>query len=358
LSQFFQGKLSQVLQGQRQPEPSPINGPSIKGPAPVFQGVEVPAMQEENPDSVSISGSVFSRPDTIRLNPLTGKENPGAKWDITQRNSADSVFPNTSVSDKTPAVQKGAPAIRLQEVKAKSGSFHQTEDAIETDGTASLSAGASNADSVGTMDAFKFANSPEMITGDDDGPRLQPPEPGSGDPVSNFAREGQMEKTSSVNLPSKEIRPANQSFHSEVLKQVVEKSVSTLKSGQSEIRIDLKPESLGHLRLHVSMENQQVTVKILAENTQVKEMIERQAYLIKNELQHQGIKVDAVNVDMLMSGGSEFAYSQHEETAFKQARNEPAYGSGQERAGESEFKEPDSPGQTTSRGGYLVNYFA
>ncbi len=99
----------------------------------------------------------------------------------------------------------------------------------------------------------------------------------------------------------------------------MEKTSTSLKSGQSEIRIDLKPESLGHLRLHVLTDHQQVTVKILAENPQVKEMIENQASLIKNELQHQGIHVNTVKVEMLMSGGSDFAYPQHEGTAFRQA---------------------------------------
>jgi flagellar hook-length control protein FliK len=319
----------------------------------------VAAQQQENPDSITISDPIFSRLGTIQLNPLAGKENPGAKVNITQENYTDSVFQNTSERDKVPAVKKGDTAVRPQEVKAKSGSFHQTGNAIETGGIASPSATASNADDVGTMDAFKSANSQDMITGSDDGAQLQPPEPASGNLVANFAREGQTEKTSSVNLSSNETRPVTQSFHTEVVKQVVEKTASTLKSGQSEIQIDLKPESLGHLRLHVSMENQQVTVKILAENTQVKEMIERQASLIKIELQHQGIKVDSVNVDMLMSGGSDFASHQHEETAFKQARNEPAYGNkGQESTGESGFKEPDSTSQANSRGGNLVNYFA
>ena len=289
---------------------------------------------------------------------MAGKENPGARGNITQENSADSVFQNTSEREKAPVVQKSSSAVRPQEVKAKSGSFHQTGNAIETDGVASPLATASNADSVGTMGSFKSASSLDTITGSDDGPQLQPTEPASGGSVANFAREGQTEKTSSVNSSSNEPRPVNQSFHAEVVKQVVEKTASTLKSGQSEMQIDLKPESLGHLRLHVSMENQQVTVKILAENTQVKEMIERQASLIKSELQHQGIKVDAVNVDLLMSGGTDFASSHHEETAFKQARHEPAYSKGQESAGESGFKEPDSPSQANSRGGNLVNYFA
>jgi flagellar hook-length control protein FliK len=131
-----------------------------------------------------------------------------------------------------------------------------------------------------------------------------------------------------------------------------------VKSGQSEIRIDLKPESLGHLRLHVSTDQLQVSVKILAENTQVKEMIENQASLIKNELQNQGIHVSAIKVDMLMSGGSDLAYSQHEGGAFKQARHEPAYSSGKDNTGDCPSKEPDSSDQADIKGGSLVNYFA
>ena len=131
-----------------------------------------------------------------------------------------------------------------------------------------------------------------------------------------------------------------------------------MKSGQSEIRIDIKPETLGHLRLHVSTDHQRVTVKILAENPQVKEMIENQAALIKSELQHQGIHVNTVKVDMLMSGGSDFAYSQHEGAASRQARHEPAYVSGRDNLGESVLNEPESLDQASNRGGSLVNYFA
>jgi hypothetical protein len=366
--QFFNGELTPKLQVQRRSDTSSvkgtsinspaINGPAAKSTAQVLQSGDMPAQQQENPDSVTASDPVFSKLDTVQLNLSAGKENPGAKGNITQENSTDNVFQDTSVRDKAPTVQKSNSAVRPQEVKAKSGSFHQTGNAIETDGVASPSATVSNADGIGTMDSFKSASSLDMITGSDDDPQLQPPEPASGNSVTNFAKEGQTEKTSSVNSSSNETRPVNQSFHTEVVKQVVDKTASTLKSGQSEMQIDLKPESLGHLRLHVSMENQQVTVKILAENTQVKEMIERQASLIKSELQHQGIKVDAVNVDLLMSGGTDFASSHHEETAFKQARHEPAYSKGQESTGESGFKEPDSPSQANSRGGNLVNYFA
>ncbi len=297
-------------------------------------------------------------PDRADLNPLTEKNGLGVKGNQLKGRFADSNSEDSTVYEKVPTDHKIVPDMRQQEVKVKSASSQQIDDSVETGVRAISSVGASNIDD-GTPDAFRPASHTGRITGKE-ASQLQPTDLDLKDTAVIFAREGQMEKTTSTNpsLSSIEIRPADQSFQAEILKQVVEKSASTLKSGQSEIRIDLKPESLGHLRLHISMENQQVTVKILAENTQVKEMIERQAYLIKNELQHQGIKVDAVNVDMLISGGSDFASSHHEEAAFRQTRNEMAYVGGQESTGQSEFKEPNSPGQANSRGGYLINYFA
>ena len=300
----------------------------------------------------------LSIPDKADLNLFTEKDGSGVKGNQLKGRSADSNSEDSTVYEKVPTDHKIVPDMRQQEVKVKSASSQQIDDSVETGGRAISSVGASNVND-GTPDAFRPASHRGRITGKE-ASQFQPPDLDLKDTAVNFAREGQMEKTTLTNPSSSSIetRPADPSLQAEILKQVVEKSASTLKSGQSEIRIDLKPESLGHLRLHISMENQQVTVKILAENTQVKEMIERQAYLIKNELQHQGIKVDAVNVDMLMSGGSDFASSHHEEAAFRQARNETAYGSERESSGQGEFKEPNSPGQANSRGGYLVNYFA
>jgi hypothetical protein len=290
-------------------------------------------------------------PDTANFNPLAEKIKPDV------RGNSAVLFMDGAVREKTPTDPKDDPDIRPQIGKMKSVSSSRSRDSEPAEITAA-SSGALNADDNETPNMFMAANHSGWITGGSQDSHFLPPEPESGESAVNFTREGQMEKASSVNSPSNEIRPAGQSFHAEVLKQVVEKTAFTLKSGQSEIQIDLKPESLGHLRLHVSIDHQQVTVKILAENIQVKEMIERHSFLIKNELQHQGIKVDAVNVDMLMSGGSDYAYSRDEGTAFKQARHEPAFSGGQENTRESEFKEPALPAQANGRGEYLVDYFA
>ncbi|MBI5590605.1 MAG: flagellar hook-length control protein FliK [Deltaproteobacteria bacterium] len=340
---------AQVVQGRHgQPDLESISSPAFSG------SDEISAVQAQVAPKLRAQQHQEHHPD---LNLLTEKKGSAVKGDQVQGVPADSTSENSVAYGKDFAEHKTASDIRHQEVKVKSASFLQIDDSAEPGEIAISSAGASNADDNGTPDAFRSTKHTDKITGKE---AFQPPDTDLGDSAVNFARGSQVEKTSLTNSPSSSIetRPADPSFQTEILKQVVDKSASTLKSGQSELRIDLKPESLGHLRLHVLMDHQQVTVKILAENTQVKEMIERQASLIRNELQHQGIKVDAVNVDMLMSGGTDFASSHHEETAFKQARNEPFYGSGQEKPGKSELSEPDLQGQANSRGGYLVNYFA
>lgn len=179
--------------------------------------------------------------------------------------------------------------------------------------------------------------------------------------ILHFAGEAQNENTPAVNGPSKESLPESQSFQTELLNRIVEKTSATIQSGQSEIRIDIKPESLGHLRLQVSSDNQQMTVKILAENSHVKQMIESHAPVIKNELLQQGIHVHAVKVDLLMSGGSDFAYSQNEGAAYKQQRRqEPAYKGGKKTTvgGGGSLSGPVAANHAIGTGSGRVNYFA
>ena len=260
--------------------------------------------------------------------------------------------------ESMPTDQNDDSDIPPQTVKVRSAAVYPAGDAVETGKTAPASDGALNADNNDTPNMFMAANKLERIAGGEEGSYFQPTELESAASAVNFVRENHTETALRVSESPKEFRPEGQSFHTEVLKQIAEKTSTSLKSGQSEIRIDLKPESLGHLRLHVLTDNQQVTVKILAENPRVKEMIENQASLIKNELQNQGIHVNTVKVEMLMSGGSDFAYPQHEGTAFRQDRHEPAYGSGKDDIGDAESKEPDSLDKTGNRGRSLVNYFA
>jgi flagellar hook-length control protein FliK len=82
----------------------------------------------------------------------------------------------------------------------------------------------------------------------------------------------------------------------EIIDQIVKKAVIRFKDGISEARINLKPELLGHLRLSISTDNQQVTLRILTENPLVKEIIESSAAQLKADLSNQGLQMEQLEV--------------------------------------------------------------
>jgi flagellar hook-length control protein FliK len=81
-----------------------------------------------------------------------------------------------------------------------------------------------------------------------------------------------------------------------VFEQIVQRSAVQVNGGNGEIRIDLKPEHLGHVRMQILTENQQVSVRILAELPAVREMIENGLPQLKADLQQQGLQVDRLEV--------------------------------------------------------------
>ena len=85
-----------------------------------------------------------------------------------------------------------------------------------------------------------------------------------------------------------------------------------LKNGRSEFKIDLKPETLGHLKMQILTENHHVTIRILTENHSVKEMIENNLAHLKANFQNQGLEIQkfdvsvALNWDQSGAGGSRY----------------------------------------------------
>jgi flagellar hook-length control protein FliK len=69
-------------------------------------------------------------------------------------------------------------------------------------------------------------------------------------------------------------------------------------SDQQEVHIELKPEFLGHIRMQIVTENQQVAIKIAAEFPFVKEMLESNLNQLKAELQAQGLQINALEVSI------------------------------------------------------------
>ena len=97
---------------------------------------------------------------------------------------------------------------------------------------------------------------------------------------------------------SKEPQVFTKSDQANTLRQVVNKVVFNLGNGRSEFKIDLKPESLGHLKMQILTENHHVTVRIVAENPLVKEMIEGNLAQLKANFQNQGLEIEKFDVSV------------------------------------------------------------
>ena len=106
------------------------------------------------------------------------------------------------------------------------------------------------------------------------------------------------EKSSEEIMPGRENRLASNISRAGTLNQIVGKAALNLKNGKSQVRIDLKPEFLGSVRMKIISENHLITVKILTELPVVKEMIENNISQLKNDLQSHGLEIDKLDVSV------------------------------------------------------------
>jgi flagellar hook-length control protein FliK len=115
--------------------------------------------------------------------------------------------------------------------------------------------------------------------------------------VRSFAvPEGSPDKPAEAAAAAKGRDTAAAPVKTDVFDQIVQRAAVHVKNDQGEIRIDLKPEFLGHVRLQIVTENQQVTVRILTELPMVRDMIESSIQQLKSDLQQQGLRVERVEV--------------------------------------------------------------
>jgi flagellar hook-length control protein FliK len=91
----------------------------------------------------------------------------------------------------------------------------------------------------------------------------------------------------------------------DVLAQVIEKAKVILDGDKSEMVMDLIPDSLGKLSMKVTTEHGIVMAKFVAENQQVKQIIESNLNLLKDSLEKQGMDIQdfSVSVRDQSSGG-------------------------------------------------------
>jgi flagellar hook-length control protein FliK len=88
----------------------------------------------------------------------------------------------------------------------------------------------------------------------------------------------------------------DKTVQSDVMRQIVQRMTLKNNRGQSQMHIKLKPEFLGNVRMQISTENQQVSIRMVAESSAVKEIIEHNIQYLKAELQQHGLQIHKFDV--------------------------------------------------------------
>ena len=113
-----------------------------------------------------------------------------------------------------------------------------------------------------------------------------------------FAQDQMPEHLKTLEGATRALEGAQRGLTSQAMDQIVHKAVLLLNNDQQEVHIELKPEFLGHIRMQIVTESQQVAIKIVAEFPFVKDMLENNLHQLKAELQAQGIDIAELEVSV------------------------------------------------------------
>ena len=98
----------------------------------------------------------------------------------------------------------------------------------------------------------------------------------------------------SVKLPAMPFKSLEES----VMNQVSQKLSTAIKNGMHEIRLVLRPESLGDMRMTIKMDGDIVVARIIVENQQVKQIIESNLQGLRDSLEEQNLHAGAFDVNV------------------------------------------------------------
>ena len=81
-----------------------------------------------------------------------------------------------------------------------------------------------------------------------------------------------------------------------IMKQVMDYMKLNTSPGVTEMELQLHPASLGTINLTVALKDGSITAQFTAQNEAVKEILENQMVQLRETLNNQGIKVEAIEV--------------------------------------------------------------
>lgn len=94
----------------------------------------------------------------------------------------------------------------------------------------------------------------------------------------------------------------------DLVAQVSGKIKADFNSEGGEVRMELHPESLGHLKIEIKVEGGVIRANILTENAMVKETIDSNLPMLRSSLEEHGLRIDQLSVGVdQRQGGNAFA---------------------------------------------------
>lgn len=120
--------------------------------------------------------------------------------------------------------------------------------------------------------------------------------------ISKLAKSTNVQTQNNTQAPTK----------ADVLNQVTTKFEQLKDGTTTKVNIILKPENLGKVSVELISRPEGVSAKILADTTQVKEILDKSIDTLKNSLQTQGVNVNNISVKVVEgSQGAELSFSQN-----------------------------------------------
>ncbi len=164
-----------------------------------------------------------------------------------------------------------------------------------------------------------------------------------------------MDKAAHTPTAEKAPPPSPEGFRESNLSSIVERIAVTVRGGQSEARIALKPEHLGSLRVQITTDNNMVSIKIMTEFSMARDLLESNLPQLKAELQQQGLDVEEFNV----------SFDEEEQQFRREERQARVVRRGRRQSGtpgEEEGQEPDTSRQGNTHASVArpsgIDYFA
>lgn len=106
-----------------------------------------------------------------------------------------------------------------------------------------------------------------------------------------------------------------------IVRQIVEQIKVEIKPDVSSVELQLNPENLGKVNLHVAAKEGVITAQFFVQNETVKTMIEGQLAVLRDAMNQQGVKVEAVEVTV-ETGQFGRSLEQHSEQQKQQAEQQ------------------------------------